>query len=300
MSEDTVYALLWGVDSPIDGVASMPRKQFTINQFAYVEVLHFGAVEIPTVFVVQQFCDTFLVLNMFHVSQGNRFSGLVLELVLDPRFIRESVHLVQKVARGRVELLRPSDLHETASEEDTVFVHDIGVRKVGIAGKESGDFLPSGEERRLQGGAQVFGKHLADRAERISEGRCGRAVVQPVPQDIVGQDKLMIEPIDLQNIGSFFSKPSVPSVLSVEILGIGHPGSAGKDRGAVCEGIDMDMIGHLGIRHDFGAGPKSLDGHDIDEHPMVLFVAEHDFIVGSETETVGFFHAFLDKERESV
>jgi len=29
---------------------------------------------------------------------------------------------------------------------------------------------------------------------------------------------------------------------------------------------------------------------------MVLFVAEHDFIVGSETDTVGFFHVFLAKK----
>lgn len=106
----------------------------------------------------------------------------------------------------------------------------------------------------------------------------------------------MIEAIDLQNVGPFFSKPSVPSILTVDILGIGHPGSAGKDRGTIRECIDMDMIGHLGVRHDLGAGPKALDGHDIDKHTMVLFVAEHDFIVGSETDTVGFFHVFWAKK----
>ena len=93
----------------------------------------------------------------------------------------------------------------------------------------------------------------------------------------------MVESIDLQYIGSFLSETTGPPVFPVEIAGIGHPGPSGKDCRAVGESVDVNVRGHLCVRQDFRTCPISFDSHDVDEHPVVLFIAEHHLIMGSKT-----------------
>ena len=63
----------------------------------------------------------------------------------------------------------------------------------------------------------------------------------------------------------------------------------------------MDMRGHFGIREDFRFGAVSFDGHHIDEHPVVFFIAEQNLIVGCETKAIRFFHGFFpQRKRDST
>lgn len=242
MAEDSGNAFLYSVGCAVDGGASMSGQQFAVNQFADIQVLHPGAAEIPSMFVVQEFGDAFLIETVFHIGQCNGFTGLVFDLVLNPRAIGQTIHLVKEVARGGVELFRAPDFHETAPEEDSVLVHDPGIRKIGIPGKETGDFFPSGEDGRLRFYSTVLGEHFMNGAEWITKSRGGGTMMQSVPKDVVGQNQLVVESIDLEDIGSLLSKSSASAVFSVDILGISHAGPACEDDGAVGERVDMNMV----------------------------------------------------------
>ena len=72
-------------------------------------------------------------------------------------------------------------------------------------------------------------------------------MMQAITKDVVVENKLMVESIDLQNIGSFFAETAGSTVFPVEITGIGHAGPTGKDRGTVGKGVDVDMGRHFGV-----------------------------------------------------
>ena len=111
----------------------------------------------------------------------------------------------------------------------------------------------------------------------------------------------MVEPVDLQTIGSLLAESSGATIFPVEIAGVRHPGSSGKYGRVPGEGVYMDMRGHFGIREDFRFGAVSFDGHHIDEHPVVFFIAEQNLIVGCETKAIRFFHGFFpQRKRDST
>ena len=118
-----------------------------------------------------------------------------------------------------------------------------------------------------------------DRTERIAEGSCCSPMVKAIPVDIIVEDQLVIESIHPQHVGPLFPHPSLPAIFPIEVFGISHAGTAGKACRLPGECIQVHMVGHLGIRQDLGLRPVALDGHDVDEHPVIRFVAEQHLIV---------------------
>ena len=78
------------------------------------------------------------------------------------------------------------------------------------------------------------------------EGFTGELKVTVV-YTFTNENELMIESIDLQNIGTLLAETAGSTVFPVEVTGIGHPGPSGKDRGAVGKGVDVDMGRHFGV-----------------------------------------------------
>ena len=233
----------------------------------------------------------------FHVRDRNGLARPVLLLFFLPGLVCQPVHLVQEIAGGGIEHLHLADLHETPAKEHPASVHHIGIREIGKTREEGGDVRPLRVNGRGQHLAQVGGEHFLDRTVGITESGGSRAVVKAVPEDIIVENQLVVESIHSQHIGALLPHPSFPAILPVEVFGIRHPGTAGELGRLPGKGIQMDMVGHLGIRQDFRLGPESLNGQDVDEHPVVRFVAEHHLVVRGKTNAVRLFDVAKQRKK---
>lgn len=245
--EESVDLTLLRIGHAIKGLAAIAGQDFLVDKSTDIEVLHPVAAEVPPGFVVKKLSDAFFVEPGLDVSKCDGLAGFVLALLLQPSFVSQAIHLIQKVSGRDIKLFYLAEFHEGTAKEYPILVHYVGVRKIGIAWKESGDFFPVGEYGGFGNDAPVFGEQLIDGTIRISEGGCGRAMMQTIPEDVVGENELMIESIDLQNIGTLLAETAGSTVFPVEVTGIGHPGPSGKYRGAVGKGVDVDMGRHFGV-----------------------------------------------------
>ena len=158
MLEKAIDASPMCVGEPIDGCCSDAGEQILVNQTTDIEILHPGTAEVPSGFVVEKLGDAFFVEPGFNIRKCDGFSGLVFALFLQPRFVCQAIHLIQEVSGRDVKLFYLADFHEGTAEEDSIFVHYVGVREIGIAWKKTCDFFSVRKDSRFRNKAPVFGK----------------------------------------------------------------------------------------------------------------------------------------------
>ena len=75
-------------------------------------VLHPVAAEVPPGFVVKKLSDAFFVEPGLDVSKCDGLAGFVFALLLQPGFVSQAIHLIQKVSGRDIKLFYLAEFHE--------------------------------------------------------------------------------------------------------------------------------------------------------------------------------------------